>query len=198
VGNLLAGLALLVLAGALLLLGRLGRQPPVPVLGRLPAFALLESGGGDLTRDALLGRVWVADFIFTRCAGVCPAMTARMARLRREVPPDVGLVSFTVDPVHDTPAVLADYARGFGADASWLFVTGPRDALYGLATEGFKLAAMELPPGQQSDDGPFLHSSKFVLVDARARIRGYYDSADEQAMAALRADLARVAAEELR
>jgi protein SCO1/2 len=121
-----------------------------------------------------------------------------MARLRQEVPPDVGLVSFTVDPVHDTPAVLAEYARGFGADASWRFVTGPRDALYDLATGGFMLAAVELPPGEQSDDGPFLHSSKFVLVDARARIRGYYDSADEQAMAALRADLARVAAEEPR
>ena len=193
--GLLAVSALLVLSAAIALMAGLGRQPAVPVLGQVPGFDLVERSGRTLGLEALEGRAWVADFIFTSCAGVCPAMTARMARLRHEVPPEVRLVSFTVDPGHDTPDVLADYARGFGADSTWLFLTGPRDAIHDLATDGFKLAALELPPGEQSADGPFLHSSKFVLVDARARIRGYYDSADEQAMTALGADLARVVAE---
>ena len=136
----------------------------------------------------------MADFIFTTCGGACPAMTARMARLRREVPDEVVFVSFTVDPAHDTPEALSRYAASFKADDRWLFVTGPQKELYGLSTEGFKLAAMEVPPEQQKEgeDGPFLHSSKFVLVDRSGEIRGYYDSTDEEEMRALVADLTRL------
>jgi protein SCO1 len=121
-------------------------------------------------------------------------MTARMARLRREAPPGVAFVSFTVDPAHDTPQVLSRYAASFKAGAEWLFVTGAQKDLYALSTEGFKLAAMEVPPEEQKEggDGPFLHSSKFVLVDGSAEIRGYYDSTDEDEMKTLVADIARV------
>jgi protein SCO1/2 len=139
----------------------------------------------------LRGQPWVADFIFTQCAGACPAMTARMARLRRELPAGVRSVSFTVDPGHDTPAALGRYAAGFGADEGWLFLTGAQKDLYLLSTGGFKLAAMEVPPDQRDaagGDGPFLHSSKFVLVDGAGVVRGYYDSTDEGAVRSLVAD----------
>jgi protein SCO1/2 len=170
---------------------------PLPRLGTLPAFELVERSGRPLTSAALRGRTWVADFIFTRCGGACPAMTARMARLRREVPDDVAFVSFTVDPAHDTPGALSRYAASFKADDRWLFVTGPQKDLYALSTDGFKLAAMEVPPEQQKEggDGPFLHSSKFVLVDGGGEIRGYYDSTEEDEMRALVADLTRLRAE---
>jgi protein SCO1/2 len=133
----------------------------------------------------------VADFIFTQCAGACPAMSARMARLRREVPPGVRFVSFTVDPTTDTPEVLTRYAQRFGADGDWLFLTGAPRALYDLSVGGFKLAAMEVPPAERAPggDGPFLHSAKFVLVDAEGVVRGYYDSDDEDALRALVADV---------
>ena len=72
-------------------------------MGALPDFRLVERSGRPLSLADLKGRPWVAEFIFTQCAGACPAMTARMARLRRDVPPDVQFVSFTVDPAHDTP-----------------------------------------------------------------------------------------------
>jgi protein SCO1/2 len=159
-------------------------------MGALPDFRLIERSGRALSLGDLRGRPWVADFIFTQCGGVCPAMTARMARLRRDLPTDVAFVSFTVDPAHDTPEVLARYAATFGADASWRFVTGTQKDLYDLSVGGFKLAAMEVPPAEQAagGDGPFLHSSKFVLVDGEGVIRGYYDSTDEQAMRALVAD----------
>jgi protein SCO1/2 len=165
-------------------------------LGTLPAFQLVERSGRPLTSASLRGKVWVADFIFTTCGGACPAMTARMARLRREVPDDVVFVSFTVDPAHDTPEALSRYAASFKADDTWLFVTGPQKELYGLSTEGFKLAAMEVPPEEQKEgDGPFLHSQKFVLVDRSGEIRGYYDSTDEDEMKTLVADLTRLRAE---
>jgi uncharacterized membrane protein YozB (DUF420 family) len=107
-------------------------------------------------------------------------MTGHMARLQKELPPGTVLVSFTVDPAFDTPEVLTRYAAEHGARPGWLFVTGRQDALYALATQGFKLAAMEVPADQRRSggDGPFLHSSKFVLVDAQGAIRSYYDSSE--------------------
>ncbi len=191
---------ILVLAGAVTaLVGRSlgpGHAPEPPRLGAVPAFRLLESSGRSLSLSDLGGRPWVADFIFTQCAGACPAMTARMSRLQRELPPDVALVSFTVDPAHDSPEVLARYAVSFHAGPGWRFVTGPQKELYDLSVGGFKLAAMEVPPGEQASggDGPFLHSSRFVLVDGTGVIRGYYDSTDEEAMRALVADAAAVQA----
>jgi protein SCO1/2 len=162
----------------------------LPVLATLPAYDLVDSAGIPLGPDRLAGRPFVADFIFTRCAGVCPAMTARLARLRPEVPAEVRFVSFTVDPSHDTPERLRAYASAHGAGEDWIFATGSREALYGLATSGFKLAAYEVPPEERraGGDGPFLHSSKFVLVDGAGRVRGYYDSAEEEAVGALRRD----------
>lgn len=122
-------------------------------------------------------------------------MTARMAALRsRLADTPVRFVSFSVDPGTDTPEVLARYADGAGAGADWWFVTGPMRDLHALSTEGFKLAAMENAPGEETADGPFLHSSKFVLVDAEAAIRGYYDSEDPASLQAIEADARRLAA----
>lgn len=170
-----------------------GAGEPLPVLFELPPFALVERSGRPFTLADLGGRVSVVDFIFTSCGGQCPRMTARMSRLRGELPEAVRFVSFTVDPAHDTPAVLQRYAEALGAGERWLFVTGAQTELYRLATEGFKLAAMELPAGAPGDDGPFLHSAKFALVDGRGRVRGYYDSEDEQQVEALRRDARRLA-----
>jgi len=166
-----------------------------PHFGRLPEFRLQDHYGHPATLAGLKGQIWVADFIFTRCGGACPAMTARMARLRREVPDEVVFVSFTVDPANDTPGVLARYAANFKAGEGWRFVTGPQKDLYALSTAGFKLAAMEVPAAQQrpgEGDGPFLHSSKFVLVDGGGDIRGYYDSTDEDEVKKLAADIAHI------
>jgi protein SCO1 len=174
--------------------GRESRTDTLPVLYELPPFTLVESSGRPLRREDLLGRPHVAGFIFTRCAGVCPRMTSRMARLLDALPPgQLGLVSFTVDPAPDTPQVLARHARALGAGPGWRFVTGEQAALYRLAVEGFKLATAEVPADQASGDGPFLHSPKLVLLDADARVRGYYDSDDDQEMRDLVRDLGRLA-----
>jgi protein SCO1/2/putative membrane protein len=172
------------------------RSAAPPPLYPLPAFSLVERSGRPATLASLAGHAWVADFIFTRCGGVCPAMTARMARLRRELPPGVHLASFSVDPGHDTQQVLRRYADDVKAGPEWLFVTGPQADLYALATQGFKLEAFEVPPGeaQAGGDGPFLHSSKFALVDRSGQVRSYYDSTDEGAMGRLVRDVERLEA----
>lgn len=174
---------------------RKGRVEAPPLLGAVPAFSLTERSGRTITRADLDGKTWVADFIFTRCGGICPLMTARMKDVHADAP-GVTLVSFSVDPEHDTPAVLRDYAARHGIGEGWLFLTGDQAALHALAREGFKLAAAAVPPAeqQQGGDGPFLHSSRMVLVDGQARIRGYYDSNDAEALARLRHDLGALAA----
>jgi protein SCO1 len=191
----LLAVAGLVAAGAGVLLRR-ERGPAPPVLGALPSFALTERSGRTVTREDLQGRTWVAAFIFTRCGGICPMMTQRMKELQAKAP-GLTLVSFSVDPQHDTPEALRAYAARHGIGEGWLLLTGDEARLHGLARDGFHLAAAAVPEAerQAGGDGPFLHSSRLVLVDGRARIRGYYDSAEAEALAALRRDLATVEAE---
>jgi protein SCO1/2 len=170
------------------------KAPPPPVLGRVPPFALTNRDGRPVTLASLAGAPWVADFVFTRCAASCPMMTARLARLNRDLPPGppdktLHLVSFTVDPDHDTPEVLARYAASFKAPPRWLFLTGPMAEIHRLSRDGFKLA-IDIPKGDAgSTQEPILHSTRFVLVDGEGRIRGYYDGEDEKAMGRLVRDL---------
>src|SRR5262245_9289536 len=93
--------------------------------GVVPDFSLLEAGGRQITLQEFQGKVWIADFIFTSCAGMCPMMTSEMRKIQDALPQEIRLVSFSVDPARDTPAVLNDYADRFGADRRrWSFVTG--------------------------------------------------------------------------
>jgi len=99
-------------------------------------------------------------------------------------------VSFSVDPTHDTPEVLREYAGRFSPDAGWLFVTGERDALYRLIGQGFRLSVAERTPGEGEDSGELItHSDRFVLVDAAGNIRGYYHGIEPESVPALLRDL---------
>jgi cytochrome oxidase Cu insertion factor (SCO1/SenC/PrrC family) len=142
--------------------------------GPVPSFSLIERSGQPVSDQSLRGTVWVADFIFTSCAGSCPVMTGIMRQLQDTLPAEIKLVSFSVDPERDTPQVLAEYADRNGADRDrWLFVTGTKDELYRVSIDGFKLGLMETG-GTEIE--PITHSSRFVLVDQEGRIRGYYGS----------------------
>jgi protein SCO1/2 len=166
----------------------------LPRLGEVPDFGATTERGASVRRADLDGKVLIADFIFTTCTGICPGMTAKMKslveRLRDE--PRIRFVSFTVDPEHDTPEVLLRYAREHGADgARWSFLRIEKAGLRRLAREGFKLAVEDGGAGAAE---PILHSTRFVLVDAAGLIRGYYDSDEPGAMAALASDARRLAA----
>ena len=167
----------------------------VPVLGSVPEFSLTEANGTTLQRADLLGKVWIASFLFTRCGEACPLMMQQEARLQPDLPlrDDLRLVSFSVDPDWDTPKVLTEYAHTFGADQSrWLFLTGDKKQVYHLASDGFHLAAQ---PADPTKEMPILHSTRLVLVDRGGAIRGYYDSSDPVEMQKLIRDVRQVLAE---
>ena len=156
------------------------KPEPLPVIVTLPDFTLIDSSGRRVALNDLRGRVWVADFFFTYCAGPCPVMSRRMNELRQilkeEKMDDVVSVSISVDPERDTPKVLAEHAEMLKAEpGKWLFMTGKKSQIYDLAIEGFKVVVAD---PEQADE-QILHSTRFVLVDRQGRIRGYYKALDD-------------------
>ena len=160
---------------------------PGDVLFNVPVFSLVDQNNQPVTDQTLRGKPWIAAFIFTNCAGPCPMMSANMAKLQKRVPhPDLKLVSFTVDPQRDTPAVLKQYAQNFNADESrWSFLTGSSEAMAGVAK------GMLLPFMPASGDADITHSTKFLLVDQAGGVRGIY-SADAEGMEQLATDAAKL------
>jgi protein SCO1/2 len=153
----------------------------LPVLSAVPDFALTERSGRTVKSSEFAGRVWVANFVFTQCAGPCPLLSQRMSRLQESLAdqPDVQLVSFSVDPENDTPEVLSGYAKRWGADAErWLFLTGDKTDLYHLIQDGFKLAISDGSEPDNPGPGIITHSLRFVLVDRQGNIRGYYQGGE--------------------
>lgn len=154
--------------------------PPLPVLGHVPAFHLVDERGAPIGPEALAGHPSVVDFIFTRCTSSCPRLTATMAALQARLTSDrssARLLSFSVDPENDTPAVLAQYAAQAHADPSrWSFVTGPADDVERAVVFGFKVSAAKIARGASEYD--VTHGDWFVLVDRDGAIRGYYPTDD--------------------
>ena len=152
------------------------RGSGLPIYDTVPNFKLMERSGRQVSLSDLKGEVWVADFIFTHCADTCPVMSLRMKGLQETAQAQgIRLVSFSVDPTRDTPEVLSTYAEQYGADKNrWLFLTGKEDFIHSLAKEGFRLGV-----DKAGKETPILHSEKFVLVDRKGRIRGYFESGSE-------------------
>jgi protein SCO1/2 len=156
---------------------------PLPVLNPVGNFTLTNQAGEMVTLDTLRGKVWVADIIFTRCAGPCPVMTRQMRELQSALPAtgNTRLVSLTTDPDYDTPAVLQQYGEKFGADfRSWMFLTGTKKQIGDLAIDSLKLTAVEVKPEQRRNpEDLFIHSTIFVVVDKRGRLRGVFETTGE-------------------
>lgn len=159
----------------------------LPELGNVPAFALTNQNGVTFSSESLKGKVWVADFIFTTCNGPCPRMSAQMRRLQAtllkkpETLSSVRLVSISVDPKRDTPQALREYSNHFRADARiWSFLTGPEANIRKLSVDTFHVntAVDQLE-----------HSTRFILVDGKSRIRGYYESTDASMLDQLAEDI---------
>lgn len=167
-------------------------RPPLPVLSQLPAeFELVDHEGRHMGSGEMRGKVWVANFIFTRCWGICPALTAHMRALVSHCgeDPAVRFVSVSVDPSYDTPDVLARYARQHGVRSDrWRFCTGERDKIVELVRRGFLLGVEPSPDPNE----PIVHSNRFALVDRQLRVRAYHQPTEQDFVQAVCEDLTRL------
>jgi protein SCO1/2 len=172
---------LAVLPAALLLDGCRSRQ--LPLYSTVSQFQLTAQDGTSFNSQSLQGSVWIAEFFFTNCTGPCPRMNSRLRHIEKTFAGqnDLKIVSMTVDPARDTPAVLAAYARKFSAEPGrWFFLTGPLAELNRLCRNVFLLGDIT---------GDLNHSTRFVLVDRQSRIRGFYQSNDSDSMKQLISDI---------
>jgi protein SCO1/2 len=171
----------------------MGDHPPLSSsdlkrISVVPPFVLTERSGRTITNNDLFGKIWIADFVYTTCPGPCPIVTASMARLQGAVAhdPQVQLVTFTVDPVTDTPAVLATYADKFGASKDrWWFLTGPEKQQDALIHDGFLLPVVDNRGNPAEGQFTVTHSTQLALVDANGVVRGYYDGTTAEGRAAV-------------
>ena len=151
------------------------------VFHQIPAFELTDQNGQKFSSQQTKGKIYVADFFFTRCGTICPKLSSAMLRVQDVFGdnPDVILVSHSVDPGHDTPLVLKEYAKKYDAqDGKWFFLTGEKKAIYDLAIKGYKLPvadASEYDKNIKNVDEMFIHSEKIMLIDKEGHIRGIYD-----------------------
>ncbi len=160
-----------------------GPAAKLPQYGKVPPFTMTDSHGARFDGAALAGKVWIADFIYTYCPTECPRMTARMHRLEEELKgeKDVRLVSFSVDPQHDSPPVLNDFAHRFGGPTDhWIFLTGSPATVHLIAYQTFHVGDVI---------GKIEHSTKFILVGKKGNIRGYYSSFDQDDLSKLLRDV---------
>jgi protein SCO1/2 len=158
-------------------------RKPLLASGEVPAFSLTNQFAQPATLTNLLGSVWVADVIFSRCPISCEQMSRRMRALQDQFATRSGVkfVSLTADPDFDTAAVLKRYAERHGADANrWVFLTGPKKEVYRLAVDGLKFVVLDKTENKETPDDLFLHSTQFVLVDKHGRIRGYFEATEEE------------------
>lgn len=150
------------------------------MLSPLPEFTLTNQNGQPVTLADLRGQVWVADIIFTSCAGPCPIMTKQMSELQTALPDASAarLVTLTTHPDYDTPEVLKRYGQRFKADFDrWMFLTGSKQQIARLARDGLKLTAEEKKPEERTaPEDLFIHSTLFVIVDKQGRLRGSFES----------------------
>ncbi len=174
-------------------LGQLWRPPRLPIVSVLPAFQLTDERGLPFGSEALRGKPYVADFIYTGCTDSCPRLTSQMAALQELLSADpdaVRLVSFTVDPLHDPPAQLLSYASAAGAvPGRWVFLTGSLAAVTRVVEDGFHLPM--LSPGAEGAGAAGLHAERFAVVDGRGQLRGFYP-ADARGRRELRGVLKRL------
>lgn len=168
------------------------------VIGKVPDFEFTDQNGKTITNKDYEGKVYVAEFFFTTCPDICPIMTENMTKIQNEFlgNPNVGIASFTIDPAHDTPEVLKQYAKEKGiSKLQWHLLTGDKQDIFRLATEGFNLYVGE----SAEPEAGFEHSGFFALIDQDGNIRSradengnpiiYYDGLDMKNIQMLKEDI---------
>jgi protein SCO1/2 len=167
-------------------------------IGPVPAFELTDQNDKKISDKDYLGKVYVVEFFFSTCPTICPKMNQSMLELQEAFygNPNFGLASITIDPEHDTAAVLKEHANLLGVKHyNWHFLTGDKEYIYNLANKGFNLYAGE----NNKAAGGFEHSGLFALVDKDGKIRCrkdaqgnpilYYDGLETSGVEAIKEDI---------
>lgn len=161
----------------------------LPVLSNVKSFSFTRQDGQRISDKELTGKVYISEFFFTTCPGICPKMNTNMKKVytRLKDEPDFMILSHTVDPVNDTVMRLRHYADSLGADIkNWWFLTGSKDSLYKAARESYILDDPKNNVDNIKED--FLHTQFFALVDKNGRVRGIYDGLKNNEMEKLFTD----------
>ncbi|HEV7349945.1 SCO family protein [Telluribacter sp.] len=156
-----------------------GKEVVDTVYHTIPPFAFVNQYGDTVTQKDVEGKIYVTDFFFTSCPTICPVMKKQMIKVYEEIKsnPDVMILSHSIDPVHDTPEVLREYAQDLGVTGrQWQFVTGPKEKIYEIGQGSYMVTANEDSTAQ----GGYIHSGAFILVDQQKRVRGMYDGTTEE------------------
>ena len=143
-------------------------------INKIPEFSFINQDNDTITNEYYDGKVYVVEFFFSTCPSICPVMNTNMLKVQEafENEDDFGIASFSIDPAHDTPEVLKEYAESYGANhPHWNFLTGDKKDILKLSNEGFKLYAAETPEAE----GGFEHSGMFALIDRKGNIRSRID-----------------------
>jgi protein SCO1/2 len=157
----------------------------------VPAFSFVNQDSIPLTNNFIERKVWIVNYFFTSCPTICPKMMAGMRLVQQAFPNDgqIGMVSLTVDPYHDTPAKLNKYAKNKNINLNqWQLGTGQKADLYRFARNGLFITADDGDGGAND----FIHSDKIVLIDRENHIRGYYDGTDKDEITKLIKDIHRL------
>jgi protein SCO1 len=160
----------------------------------VPAFKFVNQYGDSVGSKNLENDIYVADFFFTSCPSICPIMQRNMLAVYNAFKDtaDVKIISFTIDPKHDTVPVLKKYADKLGVSGnSWWFLNGDKDAVYALATKSYLVGVTQ----DSTAAGGYVHQGYFVLIDREQRIRGSYDGTDPKQVDQLIADIKTLKAE---
>ena len=173
-------LTVLAIAGAFIYKRFEPAAPALPVISPVGEFALTNQFGKPVTAADFHGAPWLANIIFTRCAGPCPTMTKAMKSLQDVTDPRLRLVTLTTDPDNDSPEALKRYGEKYGADfRRWSFLTGSKKELGRLAVGGLKLTAQEKAAAErESPVDLFIHSTMFVLIDKDGNLRAAFELDD--------------------
>lgn len=152
-------------------------------------FSLINQFGETITEVDMEGKIYVADFFFTTCPGICKDMAVQKRWLQEEIADDplFAILSHSVTPVQDSVPVIAEYAKVQGAiPGKWHILTGDKKQIYKLARQSYFAV---LDEGGTGDENDFIHTESFVLIDTKKRIRGFYDGTSAEEVSQLLEDL---------
>lgn len=159
-----------------------GREIIDTIYNRIPAFKLIDQDSQLVDQSIVKNKIYVADFFFTRCGTICPKLSSQLTRVQDifQENPDIVFLSYTVDPEHDRPKQLKEYAQKYSAiPGKWYFLTGSKSEIYDLAMHGYYLPVVDKNVPEGKPDETFIHSQKLVLVDKQGIVRGFYDGTDK-------------------